>query len=789
MVRSLAIALILLILCGPGSSAQFNWTWQNRLPQGNILQAVAFPTPRIGIAVGAGGMILRSSNAGFNWYASPSGTYRTLWGLHFLNDSVGLAVGEYGTILKTTDAGVSWTRIPSGVTADLYTTHMFTSDSALACGAFVFLRTADGGGSWANDNTVPADAWTACDFPTSNFGYMIGDNYHGMRTTDRGRTWSAWTLSMRCSSVSFATAFTGMLAGPSGVVYLTTDAGANWQPMATGRSELLYSVRMMDANVAYACGERGLIIRTTDQGGTWTQLLTGVTYDLTSIAPLNDSTLAAVGDAGTVLLSFSNGDTFYDIATGMPLNVRGISFTSPDTGYAVAAGGRVLRSYNGGATWFSYVLGGSGAVELYAVHFADGKNGWACGDGGLIASTTDGGLSNWTGTHPTSKHLRDLAFATPWKALAVGNAGAIVRTVDGGQNWSQVNSGTGFDLRGVHWADTMKALAVGLHGTILRSIDGGASWQPRTIATSPELYAVCFSAPTEAWAAGTHGTLLHSTDSGTNWDLLTPPADVEFYAIRFTSRDTGYVAGSSGALFATTNGGSTWVRYVSGMGHDIYRLQFLTPSLGFLAGANGAILKTQNAGMPVTLVSFTAAQRGATSIGLRWETAEERNCAGFDVQRSNPESQAPGLDADWRIVASLPSKSVAGSGASYAWIDEALAPGRWRYRLVQRDIDGTIDYSPVVEATLAGPSSLRIVDLSPQPADRTALLRFTLPAEEDALVTVRNLLGETVHAQRAAAGTAARSAMLATDALPSGIYLIGISARGAHTTARLLVRH
>jgi photosystem II stability/assembly factor-like uncharacterized protein len=579
-----------------------------------------------------------------------------------------------------------------------------------------------------------------------------------------------------------------MLAGPSGVVYLTTDAGANWQGLATGQTELLYSVRMMNANVAYACGERGLVLRTTDQGGSWTPMQTGTVRDLTCIAPVNDSTLVAVGDTGSVLLSFSKGSTYYDIAGGIANVMRGVSFATPDTGTVVASGGYILRTSDGGASWIVRVLGLGSGLELNAVHFADGRNGWACGNNGRIEHTTDGGTVLWTESSVSNKQLYDLAFSSRQKGLVVGAAGVIGRTTNG-VTWSQVASGTSFDLRGVHWADTTKALAVGLHGTILRSVDGGATWQTRTIATSPDLYAVCFSSPTEAWAAGTHGTLLHSSDGGSNWTLLAPPADVEFYAIRFTSRDTGYVAGSTGALFATTNGGNTWQRYVSGTGHDILRLQFLTTSLGFLVGSHGAILKTQNAGMPVTLVSFSATQRGASSIALRWETATERNCAAFDVQRARARDAGSADAGDWMTIASLPSKSIDGNGASYAWTDDGLGSGRWRYRLLQHDIDGSSTASPIVEVTLAGPSSLRIIDIAPLPADRSAMLHFMLAADDDALVTVRNLLGETVLTQRSVAGGAERNAMLGTGALPSGVYLIGISTNGATATGRLLVLH
>src|SRR5438128_12297155 len=49
------------------------WTWQNPVPQGNDLFAVRFTDPNAGWAVGARGLILRTTDGGTGWSIQESG--------------------------------------------------------------------------------------------------------------------------------------------------------------------------------------------------------------------------------------------------------------------------------------------------------------------------------------------------------------------------------------------------------------------------------------------------------------------------------------------------------------------------------------------------------------------------------------------------------------------------------------------------------------------------------------------------------------------------------------------
>ncbi|HEX6718191.1 MAG TPA: YCF48-related protein, partial [Pyrinomonadaceae bacterium] len=64
------------------------WQWQNPLPQGNSINAIRFAADkRHGWAVGNDGVVLTTSNGGFEWDEQQTPTNTTLYGLYIKNRS------------------------------------------------------------------------------------------------------------------------------------------------------------------------------------------------------------------------------------------------------------------------------------------------------------------------------------------------------------------------------------------------------------------------------------------------------------------------------------------------------------------------------------------------------------------------------------------------------------------------------------------------------------------------------------------------------------------------------
>ena len=112
--------LIYIVLFFSPFSAFSQWTWQNPLPQGNILTSVYFTDTNHGCAVGESGTVVKTTDGGSTWTLPNSGTTIRLNSVAFLNANTGYAVGLFGTIIKTTDGGNTWNKVNSGTSQHLF---------------------------------------------------------------------------------------------------------------------------------------------------------------------------------------------------------------------------------------------------------------------------------------------------------------------------------------------------------------------------------------------------------------------------------------------------------------------------------------------------------------------------------------------------------------------------------------------------------------------------------------------------------------------------------------------
>ena len=82
------------------------------------------------------------------WNALTSGTTKALYDVYFFNDAEGVAVGDGGLILRTTDGGTNWATVASGVRDGLHSVSFSGADGI--CGGLSqdILYSSDSGASW-----------------------------------------------------------------------------------------------------------------------------------------------------------------------------------------------------------------------------------------------------------------------------------------------------------------------------------------------------------------------------------------------------------------------------------------------------------------------------------------------------------------------------------------------------------------------------------------------------------------------------------------------------------------
>ncbi len=308
----------------------------------------------------------------------PSGVTVRLRGLSAVSPRVAWASGAGGTVLRTTDAGKTWQKrvIPDAGALDFRDIDALSDQLAFALSigpgdASRIYRTDDGGEHWQlqftnNDPRIFLDAMA---FASADRGFVIGDAVDGafvvLATKDGGREWKR----VPGDRLPAALAGEGAFAA-SGTNVAVRGRDRVW--IATGASRVL---------------------RSTDGGRSWTiaktPLPAGESAGIFSIAFRDDRHGVIVGgdyrreqaaDANAAVTS--DGGLTWTLASHGVGGYRSVVAWVPGTAAAfVAAGPSGMDvSDDDGRTWRPAAEAGYDAVS-----FAAGRVGWAAGAAGRIA--------------------------------------------------------------------------------------------------------------------------------------------------------------------------------------------------------------------------------------------------------------------------------------------------------------------------------------------------------------------------------------------------------------------
>ncbi len=169
----------------------------------------------------------------------------------------------------------------------------------------------------------------------------------------------------------------------------------------------------------------------------------------------------------------------------------------------------------------------------------DPQRGWACGFGGNITRTTDGG-ETWQTVVIPANQLESIHFVNESVGYVSGpdaSAGTIWKSVDGGVTWRDITPTVpiqvGLNLWGCYFVDENNGVVIGggcgTNQLFFRTTDGGNSWQLRQYAeTETGLSdAIIYDANGEGYAVSS-GYLWVTQDGGQSWDIFnrTVPRDM-----------------------------------------------------------------------------------------------------------------------------------------------------------------------------------------------------------------------------------------------------------------------
>jgi hypothetical protein len=147
-----------------------------------------------------------------------------------------------------------------------------------------------------------------------------------------------------------------------------------------------------------------------------------------------------------------------------------------------------------------------------------------------------------------------------------------------------------------------------------------------------------------------------------------------------------------------------------------------------------SLFKNTCAILPVNLAWFNAKRTSAVNVELSWQTLQEENSKGFEVQRQVG-------DGTWQVVTFVPSRASNGnsnSALTYDYTDNNSVSAISQYRLRQVDIDGDSKFSETKSVRGEGQVGRTIVFPNPT-SDGTVKVSFEdLNGTRDAVLTDMN---------------------------------------------------
>lgn len=203
------------------------------------------------------------------------------------------------------------------------------------------------------------------------------------------------------------------------------------------------------------------------------------------------------------------------------------------------------------------------------------------------------------------------------------------------------------------------------------------------------------------------------------------------------------------------------------------------------ANGNTSEFIAQSQQLPVELVGLDAAA-SESSVRLSWQTASEKNNAGFEVQRQSDE------DDGWKQVGYVESKAQGGStteATSYQYTVEDLPVGTHTFRLKQVNLDGSSTSTSPVSVKIRMQEAVKLTAPAPNPVSTSAATSFAVKEQAKTTIMLYNTLGQrvtTVYNGTPPAGEQQSARIDVTD-LPSGTYFLRLEAGGETAAERITV--
>jgi photosystem II stability/assembly factor-like uncharacterized protein len=268
-----------------GSSGAFAQTyddasWNARVVADATLFGVACVGNYDGWTVGAHGFVAHTLDGGTTWSPQTSGTSADLHAVGFGDAMHGVAVGDGGTMIVTSDAGAHWTSVKSVTT----TIDLHAATIAWAAGVWIaggsggtLARSIDDGSTWsiariegASDlRGVASDASAHVVLAVDASGVIWSSADAGVHFHREAQA----TTPLDAISIDDDAAGLAIATGGSGVVMMRDPLTRTWTPAPVPFAGGFHAALVTDGGTRYyVAGDEGSLFTRTFDSSTWQRI-------------------------------------------------------------------------------------------------------------------------------------------------------------------------------------------------------------------------------------------------------------------------------------------------------------------------------------------------------------------------------------------------------------------------------------------------------------------------------------------------------------------------------------
>jgi len=518
-------------------------------------------------------------------------------------DKIAYTCGDDGFVYKTVNAGDTWTQVgdTASFTVDMFEMDVLDANTVFISGGYKvssspsvytgwFFKTTDGGANW--DTTVVSDQVLdgGVAFTTALNGIVFDDGVGGIIhvTDDGGDTWTDHAMALpfglsskRMYKASKAGTSTFLVSAYHNIMWLSTDAGANWAQTGenTYGNERMVDVQCFDDNNFIAFSSETHVFTTSNGGANWDTLRVGSAQSYKAHAYSSMTNGMIWSDYGQTY-STVDGSTFVPMQEWPSFSFYSLTIPSEDKMIATGvSGGEISMTDDGGTTWSYPTNVETGAIgSIYASASIDADTVLIGGSSGYIAKSTDGG-STWTVidnpmVYETYKNVYMLYVAPNGDVYAGGSSGWLLVSDDNGDTWTQVEVNSTATLYGMTVFSNGKAFLGGSAGrwcmstsTVLDTFDQVADYGTMSFREAKERNGVILIPAND-------DIYTINDDMDSLYSVFDIPGGNDAYALEWVSDTVAFFVGSKGDIYRTDDAGTTWEQEFSGSDNYIYDVKY-----------------------------------------------------------------------------------------------------------------------------------------------------------------------------------------------------------------------